>query len=752
MLISKNWLKKHTKINYSDSELADILNYTGTEVEEISKVSFDGIVVATVIKIKKHNNANKLLIVEVSTGKLSYNVVCGANNFKVGDKVPLAVVGSSISGYKIRKSKIRGINSEGMLCSEKELGLGDDHTGIFILSENETEGKSLNDIFDNDTIFKLDVTPNRGDCLSHLGIAREIVAVSGEKLMKDPVSLTKSSKKSSDVITVKVKSSDDCPRYFARVVEGVTIGHSPAWLVNALSKMGLKSINNVVDITNYILYDLGQPLHAFDMDKINKSEIIVRRATGNESIVCLDGEKRDLTRDELVIADNKKPIAIAGIMGGENSQVSNETTNVVIEGAEFNRKIIRKSIKNLNINTEASYRFERGIDSKGIEHAINRAVKMIRQTAGGVILSGVVGLSIEQENKWLDIAADKIRGYLDYDINDEQIKSILSRLGFNITEGKCSPPSFRHDIETWQDLSEEIGRINGYDNITPQTIKNSSNHKRSNYHLFENIKDRLVELGMTEVLNYSFLSKEDTKIFNIKSSSLLEVQNPLQPENKYLRNTLTSGLLKTISKNASFDPIEIFEIGQVFTKKSEKTYLAIALTNKSPNSGESIINLFEDVYGFKRGDFKISELSGEELKPYKIKKSSVAVLEIDLEKALKNRRFDKNLLSYKIDKSHKIYRKISKYPSISRDIAVIIKKETKPEEVKKSIYSVSEQIVRADLFDEFTSDKFGNGMKNIAFHLSFQADDRTMSDKEGDKIFKSIVTKLENEHEAKLRA
>jgi len=751
MLISKNWLKKHIKVDYNDTELAEILNSTGTEVEEVKKISLDNIFVAEVLMIKKHKNADKLKIVEVSVGNENYKVVCGADNYKIGDHVALAKVGAKVAGFNIKKAKIRGINSEGMLCSGKELGLGNDQTGILILDPETKIGERLNKIYKNDTIFDLDITPNRGDCLSHLGIAREISAVSKERVLREPISLSKSAKKISDVLEVEVKKSEDCPRYFARVVEGVTIASSPAWLIDELSKMGLKSINNVVDITNYILYDLGHPLHAFDMDKIEKSKIVVRRATGNESIVTLDGEKRDLSREELVIADNKKPIAIAGIMGGENSQVSDDTTNIVIEGAEFDRKVIRKSIKNLSLNTEASYRFERGVDPKGIEHAINKATRLIQEVAGGTILSGVVGPSEMHNEEWLNIEPDKIRSYLDLKLNDEQIKSILSRLGFNISENRCTPPSFRHDIKVWQDLSEEVGRIYGYDNITPKSIKKSSNKALSNYYLFENIKDLLVDAGLVEVYNYSFLSKEDMKIFKIRSSSLLEVENPLQPENKYLRNNLSSGLLKTISKNASFDPIEIFEIGQVFSKSKESTSLAIALTNKSKIMNEEIMNLLESKYGFDSKEFEITELSGEDLKPYKIKKKSVRVIEINLSKAVANRRFDKKLLSYKIDKAKKVYRKISKYPSVSRDVAIIIKKEVKPEEIEQQIYSVSGQIKRVDLFDEFTSDKFGAGMKNVAFHLFFQADDKTLSDKEGDKIFTSIVNKLEDEYKAKLR-
>ncbi len=751
MLISKNWLKKHTKFDYSDSKLEEVLNSTGTEVEYISIISFNNIVVSSVLKIEKHKNADKLMVVKVTDGQQKYKIVCGANNFKVGDRVPLAKIGAKISEFEIKKTKIRGIISEGMLCSEKELGLGNDHTGIMILSSDETEGKCLNEIYEKDSIYKLDVTPNRGDCLSHLGIAREISAISTEKVMREPISLSKSAKKASDVIEVEVKRSEDCPRYFTRVIEDVTVAPSPKWLVNALSKMGLKSINNIVDVTNYILYDLGHPLHAFDMDKIDKSKIVVRRASANESITTLDGEKRNLSREELVIADNKKPIALAGIMGGENTQVSDNTKNVVIEGAEFNRKVIRKSVKNLNLNTEASYRFERGVDSRGIEHAINKAAKLIYEIAGGEILSGVVGSSIEFEQRWLDIESEKIRKYLDLDINDEQIKSILSRLGFNITGDRCMPPSFRHDITIWQDLSEEVGRIYGYDKIIPKPVVKSTKSNFTNYYLYENIKDLLVEIGLVEVYNYTFLSKDDTDLFKIKSSTLLEIENPLQPENKYLRNNLSSGLLKTISKNASFDPVEIFEIGQVFSKSAESTSVAIALTNKSKISVDMILEALNDKYGFNSKDFKITELSGDGLKPYKIKKKSVKVIELNLSKSVSDRRFDKKLLSYKIDKLDKVYRKISKYPSISRDIAIIVKKEIKSGEIEKTVYSTSDQVKRVELFDEFVSDKFGKGMKNIAFHLFFQADDKTLSDKDGNKIFKNILNKLEDEFKAKLR-
>lgn len=752
MKISKNWLKNYIDIELSDADLERNLNYTGTEVEEITRIDFDNVVIAEVKKTEKIKGSDRLNKVVVSDGHNLYTVVCGADNYNISDKVVLAKVGSKISGIKIEKRKIRGVVSSGMLCSENELGLGDDKSGIIIVGESAKIGEKLSNLYKTDTLFDLDITPNRGDCLSHLGISREIAAFSSSKITKKPISLDTSSKKSSDVVRIEVKNDEDCPYYYARIVEGVSIGPSPLWLKESLNKMGLSSINNVVDVTNYILHDLGQPLHAFDLDKIKKSNIIVRRSLGNEHIITLDGEKRDLSRDELVVADAKEPIAIAGVMGGKNTEVSDTTVNIVIEGAEFNRKLIRRTIKNLKINTEASYRFERGIDPKGIEYAVNKAVKLIKETSGGTILSGFSSFVSDYKGKWMDIEYDRIRDYLDLDINNEEIKSILSLLGFNISNDKCLPPSYRHDIEIWQDLAEEVGRIYGYDNIKPKPINSSDVANKSNYFLIENIKDLLANFGLTEVYNYSFLSESDSDLFNLDKKRLLEIENPLQPENKYLRCDLKYGLLKNIASNSSFDPIEIFEVGNVFSRTKEETHLVIALTSKSKINLSEIIKKMIDKYQFKKDSFKLELLEFNLLKKYKIKKSGVEILEINLSRELEGKKYDKTLYTFNNPVDKVKYRKVSKFPSITRDIAVVVNKLIKSEDIINTIFDSSKLIKQVEQFDEFISDKFGKNKKSVAFHLSIQSDDKTLSVDEGEVIFKKIVSNLNKEFNAVLRA
>jgi phenylalanyl-tRNA synthetase beta chain len=539
----------------------------------------------------------------------------------------------------------------------------------------------------------------------------------------------------------------------ARVIKNVKIGPSPKWLADKIISMGSKPINNVVDVTNYIMYDLGQPLHAFDLEKIKGSEIITRKATEGETIETLDGNTKTLFKDTLVIADKERPIAIAGIMGGANSEVDQKTTNIVIEAAEFNRISIRKSSKKLGLSTEASYRFERGIDSGGVEYSLNKAAKLIADFAGGTILNGIVRSGQKPTNAKVLIEYRKINNLLGLELSKLEINTILHKLGFEIEDSNAIVPLWRKDISVWQDLAEEVGRLYGYGKIKPIPIQKTESPRRSNYFKKEDIKDLLTEIGFVETQNYAFLSEKDTEPAKLKTKDLLEVANPLQVENKYLRSSLIPGLLKNIAKNPTFDPVLLFEIGKVFTKKEERTSLAVAASGKNASKFiNDAVNKLSDLLPIKKDQVSVSELSSEELQRFKIKKPITFVLEVNLDEILLKWKVDEKELKLKLPKKMAHYRLISKYPSVTRDLAFIVDKSTNAELIRDEIYNISKNINRVELFDEFASDKFGKNKKNVAYHLYLEEMERTMTDREADQIIKNVTENIEKKFNAKLRS
>lgn len=738
MKISKSWLKSYIVPNLSDEEIADKLSLSGTSVEAIEKGIDPGVIVVEIRNIIPHPQADRLRLATVFDGTEELTVVCGAPNIEVGQKVPLAKIGTNLPAGKIEKAVIRGVESCGMLCAPDELGLGEDHSGIFILPEDYVAGLPLSEQLKSDTIFDIEITPNRGDCLSHIGIARELSALVGKTIKKEPISLDSISEKVSSKLEVEIKDAKLCSQYQARMIEGVTVAESPEWLKQKLISIGSKPINNIVDVTNYIMFDLGQPLHAFDYDKISGRKIVVRTAQKNEQIVTLDGITRKLENNHLVIADKDKPVAVAGIMGGINSEISNKTKNIVLESAEFLKSAIYRCSKDLGLSTDASYRFERGIDSATVEYALNKAAKMIADLSGGKILTGIVREVSKNESIHIRLEEAKINEILGTKLSRDEMIHILKLLGFEIKEDLCLVPSWRHDINIWQDLAEEIGRIYGYGKIEPVNVPVSNKSKNSSYYFSEYLKDILVECGFTETLNYAFLSEEDAKMASLKVSSLIEVANPIQAENKYLRNSLIPNLLKCVAKNPASDQIFLFEIGHIYTKDAETKMLSIVTAGKDARKQiEFATQLLADKAGISLKLMQITEIPRDELSRFKIKKPLTYVVEIALDKFEKIYLAKKDI-SLKISNKIVHYRPISKYPSLTRDVAFIVDKKTDPDKLKEIIYSVSDSINRVELFDEFSSDKFGKGKKNIAYHLFISRLDRTMTDQEADQIMKEI--------------
>jgi len=747
MKVLRSWLEDYVKIKVDNEKLADSLSFSGTLVESVSTILDEKIIVGHIKDIKKHPNADRLQIATVYNGIEDLQVVCGAPNIAIGQKVPLAQIGTILPEIEIRRAEIRGIESFGMLCSEKELGLGEGSSGIKILPEDYIVGKSLKDYFTSDAIFELEITPNRGDCLSHFGVAREISAVYKTELEDEDIKIIEGEK--SD-LTVEIQAEDLCGQYYALPIKNVKIADSPQWLKNRLISLGQRPINNIVDITNYVMFDLGQPLHAFDNTKIKDQQIIIRRAKINEKIITLDQNERKLTDENLVISDSEKPIALAGIMGGANSEVDQNSVNIVLEAAHFESVNIRKTAKRLGLSTEASYRFERGIDESGIKKAIFKAAKLIKELAGGEIQT-LVEAGLQPERPKVKIELEKINSLLGLSLEKKTVDEVLVSLGFEAEHDWCFVPLWRHDIKIWEDLAEEVGRIYGFDKIDSKEINKTLTPPKSSYYAKEFIKDILIENDFTESINYPYLSQEDLETANLDSSDLLEIANPLQKENKYLRSSLIPGLLKNIAKNPSFDQNLFFEIGNAFTKEKEITKLALVSAGKDAKKKiEAAIENILKVAPIKKDLLNVKELSREELTRFKIKKPVVFFAEVLVDEIIKN--VSVNNYSLVIPTNEEKYRYVSKFPAATRDLAFVLNAGIDSSLLRKTILAASDKVLLVEVFDEFTSEKFGQGKKSVALHLWFQDLTKTIDDGEIANLTSLIINIIEQEFKAELRS
>ena len=743
MKILKSWLQDYIKLNISNDEIAETLANIGIGVESVTSQIPDSVVVAHIREVASHPNADRLRVAKVFDGENELQIVCGAPNIEAGQLVPLAKIGSILAGnVEIKETEIRGVKSYGMLCAADELGLGEDHSGIKILPADYIVGEPLNKYIESDAVFDLEITANRGDCLSHYGIARELAAALKLELKK-PEYITLPN---TDKLNIDIKNEQLCPQYFGAVISDIDIHESPAWLKSRLESCGQRSINNIVDITNYIMLDLGQPLHAFDAAKISNGSIIIRENNPAEDIMTLDGTNRKLPDNSLLISDNEKGIAVAGIMGGANSEIDNDSKNIILEAAQFNPTSVRKTAKSLNLQSEASYRFERGIDSGLVEMALQKAANLIAELANGKI-DGVASDRHEVEPIKVMIKYDEINNLLGINIEKSEINEIFVRLGFEIADGVASVPTWRHDISVWQDLAEEIGRIYGYKNIKIMPLEITDSPKIAPYYFKEHLKDILIESGFNENLSYAFLSEADIKAAKINSNNLLEVANPVSEENKYFRNSLVPNMLKAIAKNPSFDPVLLFEIGHVADKSGEYTKLCLGASGKNAkNYIESAVAAVANDLKINAGIFAISEMPREQLERFKLRKPITFIIEIDLDSLKSDKQYPLNVASHP---SH--YRPVSKFPSMTRDVAFIVDDNMDADRVLDDIYGVSDAINRVELFDEYTCDKFGTGKKNIAYHIYLQKMDRTMTDVEADEIIKNIIDNIETKFSAKLR-
>ncbi|MEK7773420.1 MAG: phenylalanine--tRNA ligase subunit beta, partial [Deltaproteobacteria bacterium] len=583
MIFSYNWLKEYAEGLPAPKDLSDALTMTGTEVESVSGPSsfISGVVTATVLGCVKHPNADRLQLCEVKTDREIFSVVCGARNMKAGDRVALALDGAELpGGLRIKRSKIRGVESQGMMCSEVELGLKDASEGIMILPLEVPPGRDINEVLGlRDFMMEVGVTPNRADLLSVRGLAREASVVAGALFKEKDFAVVEEGGPVEDYVSVSMESGSPCKRYAARVMEGVAPGPSPEALKKRLEAHGIRSINNVVDATNYVMLELGSPLHAFDLDRIEGRAIDVRLAGDDESIVTIDARDRKLDPSMLVIADCGGPVALAGVMGGKRAEVTDATRNILLEAAWFEPSSVRRTSRKTGLSTDSSYRFERGVDINGLSKALDLCASMIKRLAGGSVAKGVIDLYPEEVvQKPIELRIERARELLGVDFSKAEALDIFKRLGIAANEASegvftAFAPSYRVDIKEEIDLIEEISRVYGYGNI-PATLPVATLRQAASGRGFgvkRKIKGILASAGFIEVINYSFVSKNIFSMTGPAGKQGVEILNPLTEEQFVMRDSLLPTLLENLRRNLlkKNEDVKIFELAPVFIPKGK---------------------------------------------------------------------------------------------------------------------------------------------------------------------------------------
>lgn len=794
MLISLDWLKQYVDIKEDIPQLENALTMIGQEVEaiDIQGKHLDNVVIGQITEYGKHPNSDKLTLLKVNVGaEEELQIVCGAPNHKLRDKVVVAKIGAVLPGdFKIKKSKIRDVESFGMLCSQVELGIGEDGDGIIILPEDAPIGEEYRKYAGlDDVIFELEITPNRPDCLSHIGIAREVAAYYGRKVKYPSYTLSEVIDSVNNYAKVRVEDKERCKRYMGRVIRNVTVAESPEWLKKRIRAMGLKPINNIVDITNFVMFEYNQPMHAFDLDKLENNTVVVRAAENGEKITTLDGVERELVNGELVIADEVKPIAIAGIIGGQATQIEAETKNVFLEVAYFTPDNIRKSAKKLGIVTDSGYRNERGLDIENLPEVIDRAAALIAEVASGEVLDEVIDKYIEKPQKFeIPLNLTKLNTFIGKKLEFDTVGKILSNLGLGIKTLSqdmllITPPTYRTDLTRPEDLYEEVIRMYGFENIEAvMPVEDiESGLKDSKISVADNLKEILKEIGLHEVINYTFIPREALDILKIKDK-VIEISNPLSEDMVIVRPTLMYSLLANIRDNFNRNQFDLrfFEVSKVFTPAEElaneelRICVAIAgkpertLWNPKPKAYDFYtmkgyveklleymgINRYklerssnENFHPGRSADIKIGndvigtfgEVHPDVLEAMDIKRERAYVADIDLARA------------EKYIKSAVKYERIVKYPEVIRDLAIVMDKDILVGNMVEDLKRVSPLIEKIEIFDVYEGEKIDADKKSVAISIVLRNKVKTLEEKEINDVVTKVLETISKKYRGEIR-
>jgi phenylalanyl-tRNA synthetase beta chain len=797
MKVTLNWLREFVALEIEVSRLCDRLAMGGLEVEGVEELGADlaGVVVGEIVSTRAHPAAERLTICEVrSGGEAAIPVVCGATNMKAGDRVAFAAPGVVLPGGKrIEAAEIRGVTSGGMLCSEAELGVSEDHAGILILGADAPLGERVAaQIGLEDTVIELSVTPNRGDCLSVLGVAREIAALTGARLLRRRTPLREGKVAAAESVRVRIEDPAGCARYAARLVRGTAVRPSPLWMQLRLRAVGLRPINNVVDVTNYVMIERGQPLHAFDFDRLPEPQIVVRRAGASRRMRTLDGDERELASDDLLITTGAEPIAIAGVMGGADTEVTAATKNVLLESAWFDPASVRRTRRRLDLPSEASFRFERHVDVAGVPLALDRAAGLVKQLAGGEVAAGIVEDDPGRPPRVaIALRPRRVQEILGSAPPRAEIAALLKGLGASVSAGahgvlEIVPPTFRSDLAREIDLIEEVARVAGYDRFpaTMPVVPLEEGTMPPRMAVVRELKRLLAALGLFEVVPYSFSSPALNEIapgVNV-SGSPLRLLNPLTREDAELRRSLLGGLLSAARHNRhqGVRDVAIFTVGRVFWRDGgarEGWRLGGLLAGNLPRSGLGAASSasFADAKGvaesvLERLDVleKTAWSPAENRPPFHPGKSASIVIdgevvgvlgalhpeaeaaldvdwnpwlfELDLEK----------LLSYR--PARRVFAGLPRYPSVARDLAIVVDADFPSDRIVQFVRQWRRELVEeVKLFDQYAGPPIPEGKKSLAYAIAYRAADRTLTDDEVNALQAELIESLRRSLSVELR-
>jgi len=798
MKVPLNWLKDYVDITLPPAELAQKLTLAGLEVEGMQVIggSWDNIIIGQITAISPHPNADRLRLATVDLGKEKETVVCGAPNLVIGDKIAFARVGAhlinphSSQTEELKPARIRGVLSSGMVCSEKELGISESHEGIMVLPAEAPVGMPLADYL-GDTIFDIAVTANRPDCLAVIGIAREAAALSGQKVHIPEISYEETATPIDTQIAAEIADSDLCPRYCLSLITGVRAAESPRWLKERLLACGQRPINNIVDITNYVMLEYGQPLHAFDGEKIRGREIIIRRARDGETITSLDGVERKLNHDILVITDTERAVAIAGVMGGANSEITEGTTSILLEAASFNAANIHHTSRHLSLTSEASTRFERGISPELTLPALRHATQLISQLGGGEIAKGIIDVYPgKKEAKPIKLPTAEVKRILGATFSLEQITGALTSLGFTCqAEGKqvqVITPYWRSDIRQAVDLIEEVARIIGYDQIPSTLLAQPIPHPDPApiLRIKKEIRQTLVGHGFQEVITYSLTGLEMLNKVGHPTDSLIRLANPMTADQEYLRPSLRASLLTTLAANRRHEEggLRLFELGKVYLPRGKdlpdepEVLCGILSGPRVPKSwlgGDGSFDFYDAkgvvegllahlgvATGFETGNDEglhptrqaaiIIEDKGKAVKLGVVGEVHPKVADA-FELAGPVGLFELSVPALTpFTTGDKAFQPIPRFPSTNRDLALVVDAAITHQRVRDIIRSFN-LVSEATLFDVYSGKQVAAGKKSLAYRLVYQSPTHTLTDAEVNQVQAQILKRLEKELGAKLR-
>lgn len=793
MNLPMSWLGDYMDIDVTPKEYADRLTMTGSKVEGYENMgeSVQNVVAGKVLTCVDHPDSDHLHVctVDAGTGEV-LQIVCGAPNVKEGIIAPIALVGAVLPGGKIKKGKLRGVESCGMICSHDELGITEDmlgyepEYGILILPDDTPIGKDIKDIFGmNETVVEFEITSNRPDCFSIIGLARETAASFNKKFTVPEIKFTENSENIADTISVEVLDKDKCKRYCARMVKDVKIAPSPSWMQERLRACGVRPINNIVDITNYVLLEYGQPMHAFDLRDLEDNKIVVRRAQDGEAIKTLDEQDRKLTAEDLVIADGKRAVAIAGVMGGFNSEVKDDTTTVVFESATFDGASVRLTAQRVGLRTEASSRYEKGLDYNNTVPAVERACQLVEQLGCGTIVGGMIDvMGNVTDMKTLPLRPEKINAFLGTDIPTADMIKIFDALEIETDLDKMTvtPPSFRPDLEGEADIAEEVARFYGYDNVPTTLLSGEATcgRKTERQQIQDKVNELLTAQGMYEIYTYTFTSPSIFDKLNIPTDSALRktvvISNPLGEDTSVMRTTTIASMLDTLSRNYNYRNVsaKMFEVGKVFIP-TEQGKLPDEITKITMGMYGDNAD-FYDIKGICENMFEnlnvkkvkyvavtdnptfhpgrcakisaggktlgiIGEVHPSVTRKYGIE-TPVYIAELDFENVFLN-----------IDSNIK-FTELPKFPAVTRDIAMLVDKTVPVADIEEIIRKASGKMLESiNLFDVYEGEQIPEGKKSVAYNAVYRAADRSLTGDEVQKVFDKAVKNLEYNLGAQLR-